>query len=138
MDRNQITTPDELHNFIEERRKVRGKVTLLSIAQSEPFSVGSLILPSRFAIRCLHNKAPVRAIGCSTMNRIPRTYKARFMISIFQVESQLTIIGRGLGLVDQMAMLIHTEATHHTRSILATITINPNRFVANMTAKPIH
>ena len=50
----------------------------------------------------------------------------------------LTMIGRGFGLIDQIAMSIHTAATHQTMSLRATITIRPMRFAANMTAKPIH
>lgn len=48
------------------------------------------------------------------------------------------MIGRGFGLVDQIAMLIHTEATHQTISLRVTITIRPTRFAASITAKPIH
>lgn len=102
-----------------------------------PFS-GSLILPSRFAICCLQNKTPAREIGCSTANRIPRTYNAWFIATLTIVGYALTRIGRGLGLVDKIAMLIHTDATHQTKSLRVTITIKPTRFVANMTAKPIH
>ena len=46
---------------------------------------GSLILPSRFAICCLHNKTPARAMGCNTINRIPRTYRVWFTSILLNV-----------------------------------------------------
>lgn len=72
------------------------------------------------------------------MNRIPRTYKMLFTAIRVNVGYMLTRIGRGFGLVDTMAVLIHIEATHQTMSLLAIITIKPMRFAASMTAKPIH
>ena len=101
-------------------------------------SSGSLILPSRFAICRLHNKEPARAMGCNTMKRIPRTYISQLMTALFHKESVLTRIERGFWLVDQMEMLIHTEATHQTKSLRATMTIKPIKFADNRTANPIH
>ena len=50
----------------------------------------------------------------------------------------LTMIARGFGVMDQIAMSIHTAATHQTMSLRVAITINPMRFATRTTAKPIH
>lgn len=77
-------------------------------------------------------------MGCNTINKIPRTYEAWFTTTLSDVGCLLTRIGRGFGLVVQIAMLVHTEATHQTKSTRVTITIKPTRFTASITAKPIH
>ena len=77
-------------------------------------------------------------MGCNTINRIPRTYEVWFTTTLSDVGYSLTRIGRGFGLVIQIAMLIHTEATHQTMSLRVIITIKPMRFTASITANPIH
>lgn len=50
----------------------------------------------------------------------------------------LTMIGRGFGLAVQIAMSIHTAATHQTMSLRVKTTIKPIRFAASITPNPIH